>query len=135
MKNLNEIIVNNKNLVYSIANYFKNYKSKEDLYQAGFLGLVKAYKNYKSDIGCKFTTYAYSYIFGEMKKLVREDKGLKISREISKLNLKIEKAYILLTQKNMKEPSIKELSQYLDIPEFLISEALKGSDDSNNIST
>ena len=83
METLNEIIINNKNLVYSIANYFRNYKSKEDLYQAGFLGLIEAYKNYKNDKGTKFTTYAYSYIFGEMKKLVREDKGIKISREIS----------------------------------------------------
>ena len=124
MKNLDEIIINNKKLVYSIASYFKNYKSKEDLYQAGFLGLIKAYKNYKDNMDTKFTTYAYSYIFGEMKKLVREDKGIKISREISKLNLKIEKAYVLLTQRNMKEPSIKELSEYLDIPEFLITEAI-----------
>lgn len=122
--NLNEIIISNKNLVYSIANYFKNYNSKEDLYQAGFLGLVKAYKNYNNDFGVKFTTYAYNYIYGEMKKLVREDKGIKISREISKLNLKIEKARILLTQKNMKEPSIKELSDYLEIPEHFISEAI-----------
>ena len=122
--NLNEIIINNKNLVYSIASYFSGYKSKEDLYQAGFLGLIKAYKNYNDNFNTKFTTYAYSYIFGEMKKLVREDKGIKISREISKLNLKIEKAYILLTQKNMKEPSIKEIADYLDIPEFLVSEAV-----------
>lgn len=124
MKNLDEIIINNKKLVYAIANYFKDYKSKEDLYQAGFLGIVKAYKNYKDSMDTKFTTYAYSYILGEMKKLVREDKGIKISREISKLNLKIEKAYVLLTQKNMKEPSIKELSEYLDIPEYLISDAI-----------
>ena len=121
---LNEIIINNKNLVYSISNYFKNYKSKEDLYQAGFLGLIKAYKNYKDNFGTKFTTYAYSYIYGEMKKLIREDKGIKISREITKLNLKIEKAHILLTQKNMKEPTIQELSKYLNIPEFLIIEAM-----------
>ena len=50
-------------------------------------------------MNAKFTTYAYPYILGEMRKLVREDKGLKISREITKLNLKIEKAYILLSQK------------------------------------
>ena len=124
MESLNEIIENNKNLVYSISKCFRNYKSKEDLYQAGFLGLIKAYKNYKDGMNTKFSTYAYAYIFGEMKKVVREDKGIKISREITKLNLKIEKAYILLTQKNMKEPSIKELSEYLDMPEFLISEAI-----------
>ena len=124
MNKMNNIILKNKNLVYSIANYFKNYAAKEDLYQAGFLGLLEAYKNYKDDRGTKFSTYAYSYIFGEMKKLVREDKGIKISRDISKLNLKIEKAYVLLTQKYMKEPSIKELSNYLDVPEFFISEAI-----------
>lgn len=124
MNLINDIISENEKLVYSIANYFRNYKSKDDLYQAGFLGLLEAHKNFKNDKGVKFSTYAYPYIFGEMKKLVREDKGIKISREISKLNLKIEKAYILLTQKNMKEPSTKELSNYLDIPEFMISEAI-----------
>ena len=124
MDKVNEIILQNERLVYSIANYFRNYISKEDLYQAGFLGLVEAYRNYKNDRGTKFSTYAYPYIYGEMKKLVREDKGIKISREISKLNLKIEKAYVLLTQKNMKEPSIKELSEYLNVPEYLVSEAI-----------
>ena len=63
-------------------------------------------------MNCKFTTYAYTYILGEMRKLVREDKGVKISREITKLNLKIEKAYVLLTQKLMKEPSIEEISRF-----------------------
>ena len=124
MNNIEEIILQNERLVYSIANYFKNYRSKEDLYQAGFLGLIEAYKNFKNNQGAKFSTYAYSYIYGEMKKLVREDKGIKISREISKLNLKIEKAYVLLAQKNMKEPSVRELSEYLDVPEYFISEAI-----------
>ena len=75
-------------------------------------------------MNCKFTTYAYPYILGEMRRLVREDKGLKISREITKLNLKIEKAYVLLTQKLMKEPSIEEISRFLEIPEFYVSEAI-----------
>ena len=75
-------------------------------------------------MNCKFTTYAYPYILGEMRKLVREDKGIKISREITKLNLKIEKAYILLTQKLMKEPSIEEIANYLEIPEYYVSEAI-----------
>ena len=75
-------------------------------------------------MNCKFTTYAYPYILGEMRRLVREDKGLKIIREITKLNLKIEKAYVLLTQKLMKEPSIEEISRFLEIPEFYVSEAI-----------
>ena len=124
MDNIETIIKNNEKLIYSIASNFKNYKSIEDLYQAGCLGLINAYKNFDITRDCKFTTYAYPYIFGEMKKLVREDKGIKISREITKLNLKIEKAYIILTQKLMREPSIQELSKYLEIPEYYISEAI-----------
>lgn len=124
MEEITNLILNNEKLIYSICNYFKNYNSKEDLYQAGCVGLISAYKKYNPDMNCKFTTYAYPYILGEMRKLVREDKGMKISREITKLNLKIEKAYILLTQKLMKEPSIEEISNYLEIPEYYVSEAI-----------
>lgn len=119
-----KIIFENQRLIYYTANFFKNYPYKEDLYQAGRLGMIKAFKMYNPNMGCKFTTYAFSYILGEMKKLVREDKSLKVSREISKLNLKIEKAYVLLTQKLMKEPSVSEIASFLEIPEFLVSEAL-----------
>ena len=124
MDEITNLIMNNERLIYSIANYFKNYQAKEDLYQAGCLGLITAYKKYDPNMNCKFTTYAYPYILGEMRRLVREDKGLKISREITKLNLKIEKAYVLLTQKLMKEPSIEEISRFLEIPEFYVSEAI-----------
>lgn len=124
MDEITNLIINNERLIYSIANYFKNYQSKEDLYQAGCLGLITAYKKYDPNINCKFTTYAYPYILGEMRRLVREDKGLKISREITKLNLKIEKAYVLLTQKLMKEPSIEDIARFLEIPEFYVSEAI-----------
>ena len=124
MDEITNLILNNEKLIYSICNYFKNYNSKEDLYQAGCLGIISAYKKYNPNMNCKFTTYAYPYILGEMRKLVREDKGMKISREITKLNLKIEKAYILLTQKLMKEPSIEEIANYLEIPEYYVSEAI-----------
>ena len=124
MEQIANLIKENEKLIYSIANYFKNYNSKEDLYQAGCLGLISAYKKYNPDMNCKFTTYAYMYILGEMRKLVRQDKCMKISRDITKLNLKIEKAYILLTQKLMKEPSIEEIANYLEIPSYFVSEAI-----------
>lgn len=139
MNEITNLIMKNEKLIYSIANYFRNYNSKEDLYQAGCLGLINAYKRYNSNMNCKFTTYAYPYILGEMRKLVREDKGIKISREISKLNLKIEKAYVLLSQKLMKEPSVLEISDFLGIPEYYVSEAIislnkiKSIDESVNV--
>ena len=124
-QSLEEIINENKNLIYSIAHYFENYPNKEDLFQAGVVGLITAYNNYDSSFNNKFTTYAYTYILGEMKKFVREDKGIKISREVTKLNLQIEKASIILTQKLTRQPTTKELANYLEIDEYFIIEAMK----------
>ena len=124
---LEQIIITNQNLIYSITHYFEGYNNKDDLFQVGALGLIKAYKKYDPNLGVKFTTYAYSYILGEMRKYVREDKGIKISRDITKLNLKIEKASILLAQKLMREPSIQEISDFLEIPSELISESLQAT--------
>lgn len=122
---LNELIINNQNLIHSITHYFDFYNSKEDLFQAGVIGLMNAYKNFNPNAGAKFTTYAYPYIVGEMKKLIREDKGIKISRDITKLNLKIEKASILLAQKLMREPTSYEIAQFLDIPIYYVEEAIR----------
>ncbi|MBQ9318984.1 MAG: sigma-70 family RNA polymerase sigma factor [Bacilli bacterium] len=127
MDELTQIIMSNQGLVYEAMKYFKNYSNKDDLYQVGCMGIIKAYRNYQSDKGCKFSTYAFTYILGEMKKLVREDKGLKISSHISKLNLKIEKAYILLSQRLMRVPSIDEVANFLDIPSYLICEAINST--------
>ena len=66
----------------------------------GCIGLIKAYKNYDETFNTKFTSYAYTYIWGEIKKYVREDKSFKISREISGINYKINQA-INLFRKTM----------------------------------
>lgn len=122
--NIEKVIYDNQKLIYSIAKYFSGYQNKEDLYQAGYLGVINAFKNYDENKGCKFSTYAYPYILGEMKKLVREDKGIKINRQTNKINLMIEKAYIILSQTLMRTPSIKEISDYLNIDENIISDAI-----------
>ena len=124
---MEELIFENKNLIYSITRYFEKYSNKEDLFQAGCIGMIMAYKNYNPDMNVKFTTYAYPYILGEMKKLVREDKTVKVSISIQLLNLKIEKANILLTQKLMRTPTILELSDFLEIPVHMIEEAINSS--------
>lgn len=125
MKSIDELYSENANFIYYIANkHFKTYKNKEDLYQAGILGFTEAYNNYNPNMNIKFTSYAYKSIFGEMSKLVREDKPIKINRQISSLNYKIEKVYILLSQKLMRNPSIKEIASYLEIPEELVVDSL-----------
>ena len=127
---LKDLIMNNQNLIYKLTHYFKNYENKEDLFQAGCIGMVKAYKKYDSSFNVKFTTFAFPYILGEMKKIAREDKGIKISKDISRLNSKIEQATIILSQKLMREPTIDELSSFLDISTYDLAEAINST---NNI--
>lgn len=110
--------------IYGIMKKFKNYPNKEDLFQAGRLGLLKAYSRYNPDMGAKFTTYAYLDVIGEMYKLVNEDKPIKVSLDIKKLGLKIEKANILLSQKLYRYPTTHELATYLDVDEELIEYTL-----------
>lgn len=124
MKPIDQIILENQNLIYSITNYFSNYKNKEDLFQVGVIGIMKAYHNYDENFKIKFTTYAYTYILGEMKKYIREDKSIKVSRNISSLNSKIEQASNMLSQKLYRSPTPMELSNFLGIPEILVTEAL-----------
>ena len=119
------LIVKNENLIYSLANRFSSYSSKEDLYQIGIIGLINAYRNFNPNRGCKFSTYAFPYILGEMKKYVREDIGIKISRDTIYLCSRIERARELLMQNLKRYPTITELSSYLEVEETKIIEALQ----------
>ena len=118
------MIKKNKNLIYAIISYFPNFQSKEDLFQVGCIGLIKAYKKFDKNFNVKFSTYAYNYIMGEIHKYIRDDKTIKISREISLLNYKINKATILLSQHLMREPTKKEIADFLEIDEKYIDEAI-----------
>ncbi len=123
MPEITSVILENEGLIYKIASYFP-YQDKDDLYQAGCKGILLAYQNYDVNRGVKFTSYAYSYILGEMKNVVRENKSLKVGREINKLSNQIERAKAILEQILMHEPSPSEISEYLEIPESLVVEAL-----------
>lgn len=128
MEEITKILVENENLIYSVASKFTKYKDKEDLFQAGCIGMMEAYKNFDKTKGTKFTTYAYPYIFGEINKYVREDHTIKLSKDMQKLKSKIEKARNILSQKLMHTPSGKELSDYLEIDEQTISSLLNYND-------
>lgn len=114
---LTNLIYENENLIYSFMKDYNNYIDKEDLYQVGVIGLINAYKNFKEEKGVKFSTYAYKYIQGEIKKYLRENRTFKINKDTSTLVNSLKKAKSLLEQKLMREPTCKELSEYLEIPE------------------
>ena len=133
MKPIEDIVVENQKLIYSIVNEFGNELNKEDLFQVGVLGMIKAYKNFDDTLNIKFTTYAYTYILGEIKKYIREDKGFKVSRQTSSLGYKIEKTKELLAQKNNRIPTYKEIADYLEIPEYVIAEAVNSKQEIKSI--
>ena len=124
MDNLTNLVLENKNLIYKISTFFTGYSNKEDLFQVGVVGLINAYKKYDDSFNTKFSTYAYPYILGEMNNYVKRDKGIKIGRDVSRINSKIEKASMLLTQRLMREPSVSELSSFLEIDECLVVDAI-----------
>ena len=121
MSELEQIITLHEKLIFKIASKFHDI-SKEDLYQAGVIGIIKAYKNYNKQSDTKFTTYAYNYIFGEMYELANNTRAIRLNKQVLKTYKKIEQARQHLTQKLGYYPSIQEVSSFLSISESIILE-------------
>ena len=115
MKPLKEIIIENSNLIYSIANKFGT-RDIDDLFQAGCIGMMEAYEKFDISRGVKFTSFAYPYIVGRISEFVRENHTIKLSRDMIRAKRKVDKAKIYLTQELMREPTDDEISNYLNIP-------------------
>ena len=122
-----QAVVDCEKLVYSIIRRSCPYYDKDDLYQAGMLGLSKALHNYNQAYDNQFSTYAYTYIWGEVLSFVREDKNIKISKDMIRLSRRIDKGREVLAQKLMRTPTVTELSLFLEIPEesILMSDQTK----------
>ena len=112
-------------LIYSIATTFTNDKTLlNDLYQQGMIGALNACKNYKSECGTKFSTYARMYIYGEIYKYINCNKVVMINKDVVNLYCLILKTSDLLTQDLKKEPSIKDIAKYLNMDEYTISSTI-----------
>ncbi len=117
-----DLVVDNERLVYSIINKFNGYYDRDDLYQVGMIGLINATKNFDKNAGVKFSTYAYTYVFGEINNYIRENNNLKISKDTIRLKKSIEKAKDLMRQKLLREPTTLEVALFLDMDEEKIIE-------------
>lgn len=100
-------------LINSIAKKFYNVE-REDLYQAGCLGLIKAYNNYKSEFGT-FSGYAYKYIFGEMYELSIKCRNIKLNKYYLKIYKLVNQARSYLTQHLNRSVTLNDISAYLNI--------------------
>ncbi len=110
---LEEIIKSSAGLIWTVARMFYGI-DKNDLYQAGVLGVIKAYRNYDKNSSTKFSTYAYKYIYGEMYTLA-SNKEIKLNKDITKALKLIEKGRGRLAQDLMRMPTNGELAEYLEM--------------------
>ena len=117
MTNIEILIRENEGIIYKIASRYKEYYSMEDLYQAGCIGVIKASKNYNENSDCKFSSYAYKYILGEIINFIRSDKNIILSNEMYMVYKKYLKVKELLERKYNREISFQEICSYMNISE------------------
>lgn len=113
---MNELVKNNLALVYSITRRFtdRGYEI-EDLNQIGTMGLIKAINKFDTSYNVKLSTYSVPYILGEIKRFIRDDGSIKVSRSIKETALKINQIKKEYMYKNNKEISLEEIAKILKI--------------------
>ena len=115
-------------LVTSISKKFTNRGYEyEDIYQIGCMGLVKSIKNFDEKYNVKFSTYAVPMIIGEIKRFLRDDGMIKVSRNVKSLAKKLHFDKEALTKKLNREPTIEELAQFSGMDKEEILFALESS--------
>ncbi len=124
----NQKVEENLGLVYACAARFKcRGVEYEDLVQAGCVGLIKAVDNFDESRGFSFSTYAVPVILGEIKRIFRDDGTVKISRIIKDRTRKIASFSDAFSKSNGREPTIKEISENLDISPEDVAQAINAS--------
>lgn len=125
---MNELIEMNLPLVSSISKKFLNRGyDYEDIFQIGSIGLVKAINNFDLNYNVKFSTYAVPMIIGEIKRFLRDDGMIKVSRNVKSLSRRINFYKEILTKKLKRSPTIEELADYAKVDKEEILFAIESS--------
>lgn len=123
-KALNRLVEVNLPLVTAISKKFLNRGYEyEDIFQIGCMGLMKAINNFDETYNVKFSTYAVPMIMGEIKRFLRDDGMIKVSRSVKNTAKKLHYDKETLTKKLNREPTIEELSEYsgVDIEDLIFA--------------
>ena len=106
-----ELIDGNLRLVLSIIQRFSNRKENlDDLFQVGCIGLIKAIDNFNTDLDVKFSTYAVPMIIGEVRRYLRDNNAIRVSRSVRDLAYRALQAREKLQGSNFNEPSIEKIA-------------------------
>lgn len=112
-----EIISGNLRLVLSVIQRFINRgENLDDLFQVGCIGLMKAVDNFDLSQNVRFSTYAVPMIVGEIRRYLRDNNSIRVSRSIRDIAYKALQTRDQLATKNGKEPKINEIAQAMKLP-------------------
>lgn len=110
------LVEENSGLIWSVARRFLGRGTEaDDLYQLGCLGFLKAVEGFDLSYGTQFSTYAVPKIAGEIRRFLRDDGAVKVSRSVKERAAVIKKERQRLTGELGREPTLSELSQSLDL--------------------
>ena len=119
-----QLIQENAGLIWSIARrYFGRGVEADDLYQLGCLGFIKAVEGFDPDFGTQFSTYAVPKIAGEIRRFLRDDGSVKVSRGLKERAQQIQTARAALEQALGREPLISEVSSFTGLSAEDVAEA------------
>lgn len=120
------LIDGNLRLVLSIVQRFTNrHENMDDLFQVGCIGLIKAVDNFKIALDVKFSTYAVPMIIGEIRRYLRDNNAIRVSRSVRDLAYRALHTREMLTKKNGTEVSISAVAKELGESESEINKALE----------
>ncbi len=112
-----EFIQGNLRLVLSIIQRFnRRGENVDDLFQVGCIGLIKAIDNFDLSQNVRFSTYAVPMIIGEIRRYLRDNNSIRVSRSLRDVAYKALQARDALVNKNLKEPTITEIAKELNLP-------------------
>lgn len=111
-----QYIEGNLRLVLSVIKRFSNSNENvDDLFQIGCVGLIKAIDNFNSELGVKFSTYAVPMIVGEIRRFLRDNNSIRVSRSLKDMAYKAIYAKEYMTKTNLKEPSVEEIATEIGV--------------------
>ena len=111
-----DLITGNLRLVLSVVQRFSNRgENMDDLFQVGVIGLIKAIDNFNLDLDVRFSTYAVPMCIGEIRRYLRDDNSIRVSRSMRDTAYKAMQVKEKLTNENNREPTIEEIAKELDM--------------------
>ena len=120
-----QLIEGNLRLVLSVIQRFeKRGESPDDLFQVGCIGLIKAISNFDPDKQVRFSTYGVPMIAGEVRRYLRDNSAIRVSRSIRDVAYRVLQCKEAMTTDLGREPKLEEIAKNLDLPVEEVSQAM-----------